>query len=99
TRYDWPGNVRELKNALENMVVTALNPMLTAEDIPSHIHPHDSAPPPGALPAPGTTIREMEKDLIHATLDSVHGNRKEAASLLGIGERTLYRKISEYGLK
>ena len=47
----------------------------------------------------GVTIEEMEKELIEKTLSSVDGNRAEASRILGIGERTLYRKIDEYGLK
>jgi four helix bundle protein len=47
----------------------------------------------------GATLEEMEKELINKTLSHVGGNRAEAARMLGIGERTLYRKIDEYGLK
>ena len=45
---------------------------------------------------PGMTMEEMEREAIVATLDSVGGNRRKAAELLGIGERTLYRKIAKY---
>lgn len=98
-RYPWPGNVRELKNALENMVVTSLSPTLAVEDLPGHIHESEPAETTGGVPPVGTTMQEMERELIKATLLSVGGNRKEAAGLLGIGERTLYRKITEYGLR
>lgn len=47
---------------------------------------------------PGVTIQEMEKDAIVAALKSVAGNRRRAAEMLGMGERTLYRKIKEYGI-
>jgi DNA-binding NtrC family response regulator len=47
---------------------------------------------------PGVTIQEMEKDAIVAALKSVAGNRRKAAEMLGMGERTLYRKIKEYGI-
>jgi DNA-binding NtrC family response regulator len=45
---------------------------------------------------PGVTIQEMEKEAIVAALKSVAGNRRKAAEMLGMGERTLYRKIKEY---
>jgi DNA-binding NtrC family response regulator len=45
------------------------------------------------------SIRDVEKKAISRALESVDGNRRRAAKLLGIGERTLYRKINEYGLK
>ena len=48
---------------------------------------------------PGMTIDEMERRAIAAALSEVHGNRRKAAELLGIGERTLYRKISKYELE
>jgi DNA-binding NtrC family response regulator len=48
---------------------------------------------------PGMTIDEMERQAIAASLNEVHGNRRKAAELLGIGERTLYRKIAKYGLE
>jgi DNA-binding NtrC family response regulator len=44
------------------------------------------------------TIEEMERLAIEAALREVRGNRRKAAELLGIGERTLYRKISKYDL-
>jgi transcriptional regulator of acetoin/glycerol metabolism len=45
---------------------------------------------------PGMTMEELERQAIAAALSSVNGNRRKAAELLGIGERTLYRKISRY---
>jgi DNA-binding NtrC family response regulator len=48
---------------------------------------------------PGMTIEEMEREAIAAALEGVQGNRRKAAELLGIGERTLYRKITKYGLE
>jgi two-component system response regulator HydG len=46
----------------------------------------------------GIRLEQIEKEAIKKTLDMVQGNREHAAKLLGIGERTLYRKIKEYGL-
>jgi two-component system response regulator HydG len=96
--YRWPGNVRELKNAIENMVVTSPNSVLDVDDLPGHIHPRQPLPSSGSAVV-GTTIQEMERDLICSTLEFVGGNRRKAAQSLGIGERTLYRKIQEYGLR
>ena len=97
--YRWPGNVRELKNALETMVVLASNDMLKAEDIPANILSSvRTAPQPQPVISAGMTLEEAEKELIKNTLALVNGNRKEAAKRLGIGERTLYRKIERYEL-
>ena len=98
TGYSWPGNVRELKNAIENMVVTCPGKVLEVEDLPGHIRPDGVGGSVGGFPV-GTTIQELEKELIRNTLQVVEGNRRKAAEILGIGERTLYRKIDEYDLR
>ena len=99
--YDWPGNVRELINTLETMIVLAPKPVLDAADIPPEIHPPASAAPPAAPAAglrPGMTLEDAERTLIEQTLQATGGNRHQAAQMLGIGQRTLYRKIKEFGL-
>ena len=45
------------------------------------------------------TLEELERDVIHSVLDSVEWNRRQAAEILGIGERTLYRKVRKFGLE
>lgn len=111
--YNWPGNVRELENTVENMIVLAHGSRLTLADVPSYIA-HAEAPAgesetgiiradqgaqPTAITLAGMNLAELEKKAIEETLASVQGNREQAAKILGIGERTLYRKIKEYGLK
>ena len=96
-RYDWPGNIRELRNCIESMVVVTKDLVLGEDDLPAHITPGRLA-----LPAPtdlsGMSLQQAECELIRSTLAECGGNRKEAARKLGIGERTLYRKINQYGL-
>ena len=97
-RYEWPGNVRELRNAVESMVVRAHGNILTVSDLPPEI----GAPPPveheGWEFLAGRTAQEVERNHIRVTLQQTEGNRQKAATALGISERTLYRKIKEYGL-
>jgi two-component system response regulator HydG len=95
--YGWPGNVRELINTLETMIVLAQRPVLDVPDIPPEIRPV-AAPAPGASIQPGIRLDDAERLLIERTLEMAAGNRQEAAKTLGIGERTLYRKIKQYGL-
>jgi DNA-binding NtrC family response regulator len=65
----------------------------------SGIGPRDETPPPNVVTiAPGTKMTEVERAVIEAALKETRGNRRRAAELLGIGERTLYRKIKEYRL-
>lgn len=99
-QYPWPGNVRELKNCVESMVVMAQGDTLKVEDIPVHIFsPQEAARVSVEEPMVGMSLAEMERRLIQNTLASVKGNRGASAKLLGIGERTLYRKLDRYGLK
>ena len=98
-QYDWPGNVRELRNAIEHMIVVTTDPILDVDDLPDHIHPAEAAEAPEPPQLIGISLAEAERQLITNTLTLVGGNRVEAARILGIGERTLYRKIKEYGLR
>jgi DNA-binding NtrC family response regulator len=61
------------------------------------IEPRDQAPPPNIVTVmPGTKMSDVERAVIEAALKETRGNRRRAAEMLGIGERTLYRKIKEY---
>ncbi len=102
-RYDWPGNVRELRNTIESMVLLARSSTLGIDDVPETIREGTAA---GAAPGAtkpggdlaGRSMAEVERDLIRENLKAFGGNRERTAKVLGIGERTLYRKIKEYGL-
>ena len=96
--YDWPGNVRELINTLETMVVLASGETLGTEDIPAEIRPGDAGAGGAEGLAPGLSLQDAERLLIERTLRQTDGNRQKTADILGIGQRTLYRKIKQYGL-
>jgi two-component system, NtrC family, response regulator HydG len=101
--YPWPGNVRQLKNAIESMVVVDYDEVLDLDDLPPELsEAADQLPPPSAANGlsdlVGRPLSELEGLFIGETLKATGGNREEAAEMLGIGERTLYRKIKEYGL-
>jgi len=99
-RYDWPGNVRELRNTIESMVLLARSSTLGIEDVPEGIRGSSGSGGPRGGPADlaGRSLAEVERDLIRENLKAFGGNRERTAKVLGIGERTLYRKIKEYGL-
>jgi two-component system, NtrC family, response regulator HydG len=97
-RYDWPGNVRELRNCIESMVVVTRDSVLGTDDLPPHIAPGRLALPAPSVDFSGLSLEEAEKQLIRHTLSECHGSRKEAARRLGIGERTLYRKLERYNI-
>jgi two-component system response regulator HydG len=96
--YSWPGNVRQLKNVIENMVVLSNGPQLGIESLPREIRPAGGEVVGGLDNVVGMSLEQIEKAAIRNALKSTNGNREQAAKMLGIGERTLYRKIREYGL-
>ena len=98
--YDWPGNVRQLKNCIENMCVLTSNNVLQVSDIPNDIH---GAPSTGTSLAPltafdGLPLSGIEEFMIRHHIERLDGNRSKVAAALGISERTLYRKLREYGI-
>jgi two-component system response regulator HydG len=100
--YDWPGNVRELKNLIENMLVLDLDGELTLEDLPEDagVKPHGIPGSRSAACGPdhliGRPLEEVERYYIEKGLELTKGNREETAKMLGIAERTLYRKLQEW---
>jgi two-component system response regulator HydG len=100
--YSWPGNVRQLRNVVESMVVVDYDGLLDLDDLPEELAgPPDPADEPAAhtlVGLVGRPLQEVERLFIAETLRVTGGNREVAATQLGIGERTLYRKIKEYGL-
>ncbi|HUE13314.1 MAG TPA: sigma-54 dependent transcriptional regulator [Planctomycetaceae bacterium] len=105
--YDWPGNIRELRNAIERMIVLDSDSQLDVDDLPDEIAVlarrdgdlGGTQTAPGSDSLIGRPLLDVEKYYIQRALELTEGKREEAAQLLGIGERTLYRKIKEYGLK
>ena len=99
SHYDWPGNVRQLRNTIRTMVVMCDRDRLDARDIPLDIAQRRQLIA-GSRPAAlgDVSLNELEKQAIEETLAKTKGNREKASKILGIGERTLYRKIKEYNL-
>ncbi len=99
-RYPWPGNVRQLINVIEQVVVLADDTLIT----PAHLPPAFRAKPATSGPAPrvdGAAIvplRDVERQYIEFVIKQFGGHRATAARALGIGERSLYRKLNEFGL-
>jgi two-component system, NtrC family, response regulator HydG len=101
--YEWPGNVRELRNIIESMVVQDHDGILDLDDLPEGdnlsrmlVPGNHVAGPSGLL---GRPLEVIERYYIEQALELTGGNREEAARMLGIGERTLYRKIKTWGLE
>ncbi len=97
--YRWPGNVRELLNLIQKMVVMSSGDEIDVRDVPEEIRCEDADETPGVGSLAGVGLDRLEKEAIRQTLAMTGGNREQTAQLLGIGERTLYRKLKGYGLK
>lgn len=94
--YRWPGNIRELRNTIESAVVLAKGEIITLEDLPPSIRRENDQ---GYIRLDlGISMAEAEKEIIRQTLYYTKNNKSRAAEILGIGRKTLHRKLDEYGL-
>jgi two-component system response regulator HydG len=97
--YSWPGNVRELRNVIETMVVLDTDGLLDVDDLPPELADQTDVPvqaTDGPSELIGQPMDEIERWAIEQTLKLTNGNREETARILGIGARTLYRKLDKY---
>lgn len=93
--YDWPGNIRELRNCIESAVVMCTTDEIQLEDLPSNVGKSSSE---NAISIPyGITLEEAEKIIIERNLVANSNNKSKTADILGIGRKTLQRKLSEWG--
>ena len=93
-KYSWPGNIRQLKNCMESAVVMCSSDTITLTDLPPTIKSESSA---NSMQIPfGVTLEEAEKIIIQQTLAQNQGNKSKTAEVLGIGRKTLHRKLDEY---
>ena len=95
TRYSWPGNVRELEHVIERAIALTPYPIITPEDLPETIR---AAPVHNQARARGwETLHDVEKNYILRVLEAHHQDHGEAAEILGIHRKTLFRKLRQYG--
>lgn len=96
-KYDWPGNIRELRNCVECAVVMCNGEEITLEDLPASVR--ESVEDKNIIIPHGITLDEAEKIIIRNTLTMQGGNKTKVAQILGIGRKTLHRKLQEYGME
>jgi len=96
--YGWPGNIRQLRNLMERLVVTVKDPMIQPEHLPEEIQAgkEDARTMVVTL---GTSLDQLEREVIQRTLTEITNHREKAAKLLGISLRALHYKIKEYGIR
>ncbi len=105
--YEWPGNVRELQNCVYSAMTIASSPTIEPADLPRRIY-SDSEPSEitgvisGRISLAETAAQataRAEQEAISKALSETAGNREKAAEMLGIGRKTLYRKLRQYGIE
>jgi two-component system, NtrC family, response regulator AtoC len=95
--YDWPGNVRELENCIESAVALAEHDKITVADLSARIrNHHPSVLVVGTDPKDLVTLDEMERRYIRQVMAAVGGNKTQAAKILDVERRTLYRKLQRF---
>jgi DNA-binding NtrC family response regulator len=98
--YDWPGNIRELEHTIERAVLLGKGALIGVEDLPDHLVARgESAIVLAQALAKQFTLRDLEREYIGKVLETTHGNKTEAARILGVDRTTLYRKLEEYKFK
>ncbi len=98
---DWPGNIRQLRNTVESMVVLDVDGVLDVDDLPPDFEggiADLSTSSVGPVDLIGQPMSQIEKWAYEQTLALTNGNREEAARILGVGARTVYRKLKEFEL-
>lgn len=97
--FSWPGNIRELENTVERAVILCQGEQITVHELSPQVlsgetHSHEQKKRVVDTP----TLRDMEREMIRATLSENNGNKSKSAKILGIARQTLLNKIKEYGL-
>ncbi|MCC5878028.1 MAG: sigma-54-dependent Fis family transcriptional regulator [Candidatus Sumerlaeia bacterium] len=96
--YHWPGNVRQLRTIIESAVILTPGKEIQPRNLPEEVR-SDASPSNSVRLRVGMTVSDAERELIRATLSEFAGNKAKAARVLGLGRKTLYRKLEEYGLQ
>ncbi|AJF06481.1 sigma-54-dependent transcriptional regulator [Geoalkalibacter subterraneus] len=94
-RYDWPGNIRQLRNVIESCVVLSRGVEISPDQLPAEITSRSTCRNDKASLK---SIKEVEADAISNALLECRGNKSEAARILGISRKGLYKKIKDFGL-
>ena len=96
--YGWPGNIRQLRNLMERLVVTVKDTMIQPEHLPEEIQASKEDARTMVVTL-GTSLDQLEREVIQRTLTEITNHREKAAKLLGISLRALQYKIKEYGIR
>ncbi len=91
----WPGNVRELRNVIDHAVIVSKRRTISLDDLPPQYRSPNGKVEHVTFPV-GSSLDEVERELIGRTIEFTAGNKTRAAQMLGVGVRTLYRRLERY---
>src|SRR5579863_1511242 len=95
--HPWPGNVRQLRNIIERAIIVCENRIIRKHDLPQDFRAVGSDNEGFVKIQLGSTLDDVEKEMITRTLDFTGGNKTRAAEVLGISAKTLYNKLERFG--
>jgi DNA-binding NtrC family response regulator len=98
-RYDWPGNVRELKNVIQRAVLICEDKELKPKHLPPRFRSKKKNRHDVVTFEIGTSLEDIEREMVIRTLEATDNNRKEAAKLLGISRRAIYSKLHKFNIE
>jgi DNA-binding NtrC family response regulator len=96
--YHWPGNVRELQNIVERACALSKGPLLQVEDIHLDLRPTKAANGAGGFLPEGMTLEQWEDEMVQEALRRAHGNKSQAARLLGLSRNALRYRLAKIGV-
>jgi len=95
--HPWPGNVRQLRNVIERAVIVSEGRTIRKRDLPEEFRATSSSDGGNISIRLGSSLEEVEKELISKTIDFTGGNKTRAAEILGVSAKTLYNKLDRFG--
>jgi transcriptional regulator with PAS, ATPase and Fis domain len=95
--HPWPGNVRQLRNVIERALIVCSGRIIGKHDLPEEFQSIAQVDSGYLKIRVGTTLDEMERELIVKTIEFAGGNKTRAAQILGVSAKTLYNKLERYG--
>jgi len=93
--YSWPGNVRQLRNIVERALIVSNGPMIRLDDLPPEFR-SIGGPTQNFEVRLGSSLDDVEKELMMRTIEFADGNKTKAAEILGISLKTLYNRLQRY---
>jgi DNA-binding NtrC family response regulator len=96
--YRWPGNVRQLRNVIERALIVTRGPLIGVADLPADLRRGGGSGGVFEIRL-GTSLDDVERELIKRTIEFAGGNKSRAAELLGVSLKTLYNRLDRYGAR